>query len=125
MGAPYDPEYSGPQALSEPESRLAARLIGTVRPRITLWFHQEPESMVRAWGPSVSAARRYAQLAGLPFRRLPWLNGTAPNWQNHRFPHTASFVVELPPGPLSDQDAMRYGGAVWRLTRLAIHRIHQ
>jgi hypothetical protein len=69
--------------------------------------------MVRAWGPSVPAARRYARAAGLPFRRLPWLAGTAPNWQNHRFRGTASFVVELPPGQLSTLDAERYAGAVF------------
>jgi len=124
MGAPFDPEYSGPHPLSEAESQLAARLVRIVHPRITVWFHQEPQPMVRAWGPSVPAARRFAKLARLPFRRLPWLDGTAPNWQNHRFPHTASFVVELPPGPLSERDAMRYAGAVFQLTRLAIHRLH-
>src|SRR5262249_25070105 len=31
----------------------------------------------------------------LSFRKLPWLPGSAPNWQNHRFPGTSSFVVEL------------------------------
>ena len=51
--------------------------------------------------PGARASRppaRYARLAQLPFRRLPWPAGTAPNWQNHRFPGTASFVVELPRG---------------------------
>jgi protein MpaA len=121
IGVPGDLEYSGPRPFSEPESRLAARLIRLIRPRITIWFHQEPKAMVRAWGQSVPAARRYAHLAGLPFRHLPWMAGTAPNWQNHRFPHTASFVVELPPGPVSDGDANRYAGAVFQLERLAIH----
>ena len=39
----------------------------------------------------------------------------APNWQNHRFPGTASFVVELPPGPLPHDDALLIGAAVARL----------
>jgi hypothetical protein len=73
----------------------------------------------------VSVARRYARLAHLPFRRLPWLAGTAPNWQNHRFPGTTSFVVELPPGPLPDKAAARYGGAIFQLTRSAIHALHR
>ena len=120
IGRRWDLEYSGPHPFSEPETRLAARLIRAVHPDITIWFHQEAEPMVRAWGPSVRAARRFARYlrpvryATVPFRRLPWLAGTAPNWQNHRFPGTASFVVELPPGPLPPADARRIGAAVAR-----------
>jgi protein MpaA len=121
IGVRWDLQYSGPRPFSEPETRLAARLIRALHPDITVWFHQEAEPMVRAWGPSVPAARRFARLltplryTSAPFRRLPWLPGTAPNWQNHRFPETASFVVELPPGPLPDSDARTIGGAVARL----------
>jgi hypothetical protein len=60
-------------------------------------------------------ARRYARLAGEPYRSIPWPHGTAPNWQNHRFPGTASFVVELPAGLLSDAAAARHARAVRRL----------
>ena len=55
---------------------------------------------MRAWGPSVPAARAYARLAGLPFHRLPWMDGTAPNWQNHRF-RDELFVVGCQPAALS------------------------
>ena len=109
-----DPQYSGPGPFSEPETRIARDLIERIRPRITIWFHQ-PADLVRADGQSIPAARRYASLTGLPFRRLPWLAGTAPNWQNHHFPGTSSFVVELPPGPLSLASARRYATAVLRL----------
>jgi protein MpaA len=113
-GRRWDPEYPGPRPASEPETQIAMRLIVRLRPRVTIWFHQ-PHALVRAWSGSVSAARRYAQLAGVPFRRLPWPAGTAPNWQNHRLPGTASFVVELPPGQLSPAAAARYARAVLRL----------
>lgn len=121
IGVRWDPQYSGPRPLSEPETRLAARLIRRLHPDITIWFHQEAEPMVRAWGPSVPAARRFARYltpvrySSVPFRRLPWLAGTAPNWQNHAFPGAASFVVELPPGPVPHADARSIGGAVARL----------
>jgi protein MpaA len=121
MGAPWDLQYSGPKAFSEPETRLVARLIRAVRPDVTIWFHQEAEPMVRAWGPSIPAARRFARFlrpmryTSVPFRRLPWLAGTAPNWQNHRFSGTASFVVELPPGPLPRADAGTIAGATARM----------
>jgi protein MpaA len=104
IGAPGDPEYSGPRPFSEPETRLAARLVRRLQPRVTIWFHQHwgRGSFVRAWGQSVPAARRFAKLAGIGFRLLRWPAGTGPNWQNHRFPGTASFVVETPRGRLGD-----------------------
>jgi murein endopeptidase len=113
-GRPWDPEYPGPRPLSEPETRAAAALIRRIRPEVTIWFHQ-PQALVRAWGPSMPAARRYARLAGMRFRAIRWPRGTAPNWQNHRFPETSSFVVELPAGPLTPAAANRHARAVLAL----------
>jgi protein MpaA len=114
IGRRGHPEYAGPRPLSEPESRLAARLIRRERPDLTIWFHQ-PAALVRAWDRSIRPARRYARLASVPFRALPWLSGTAPNWQNRRFRRSASFVVELPPGSLSAASARRHAAAIRRL----------
>jgi hypothetical protein len=114
-GQAGDLQYSGRRPFSEPETRIARRLIESFRPRITIWFHQQAEALVRAWGTSIPAARRYARMVGLPFRPMPWMAGTAPNWQNHRFPGTSSFVVELAPGPLSLRDATRHASAIERL----------
>jgi murein peptide amidase A len=113
-----DPEYSGPRPLSEPESRLAARIVRRLRPRVTIWLHQHHGgALIRAWGPSVSDARRFARSAGLRFRRLPWPGGTAPNWQNHSFPGASSFVVELPRGPLATGVKVRIERAIGLLGR--------
>jgi hypothetical protein len=109
-----DPEYSGARPWSERETRIARDLILRLRPRVTIWFHQ-PQDVVRAWGPSVPLARRYARLARLPFRRMRWPRGTAPNWQNHRFPESSSFVVELPAGALPAAAAAREARAVLAL----------
>jgi protein MpaA len=114
-GQRWDREYSGPRPFSEPETRIARRLIQLLRPDVTIWFHQQTETLVRGWGPSVKSARRFAHLAKLPFRRLPWLAGTAPNWQNHHLPGTSSFVVELPAGSLAWKEAQRYSAAIKRL----------
>jgi hypothetical protein len=113
-GRPGDPEYPGRHPLSEPETRVAAALIRRIRPQLTIWFHQ-PQALVRAWGRSVRAARRYARLSGLPFRALRWPNGSGPNWQNRRFRRGASFVVELPPGPVSPAAAAQHVRAVLAL----------
>ena len=110
-GARGNPEYSGRRPLSEPETRIAHRLSLRLRPDLAIWFHQ-PQGLVRAWGGSRPAARRYAALAGMRYRSIRWPRGTAPNWQNRRFPGTASFVVELPPGALSPRAAARHARAV-------------
>ena len=119
LGRPGSLQYAGPRPFSEPEARLAARVVRRLRPEATIWFHQRwgSHGFVRAWGQSAPAARRFARLAGLPFRLMPWLSGTAPNWQNHRFPGTSSFVVELPRGRLAAQLKGRLGKAVDRLGR--------
>jgi murein peptide amidase A len=109
-GKPWDPYYPGTRPLSEPETRAIARLIGRIRPRLTIWFHQ-PEAVVRAWGRSIGAGRRYARLSGEPFRELRWPPGSASHWQNRRLGAT-SFVVELSPGPLSRAAARRHANAI-------------
>jgi protein MpaA len=114
IGQPGDPQYAGPRPLSERETRLAVRAIARVRPAVSIWFHQ-PQDVVRAWGQSIPLARRYARLAGAHFRRIRWPSGTASNWQNHRFPATASFVVELAAGALQRPSAARYARAVEQL----------
>jgi hypothetical protein len=114
-----DLEYPGPRPFSEPESRLAARIVRTLRPEATIWFHQYrgARPFVRAWGPSVPAARRFARLAGMPLRLMRWPAGTAPNWQNHRFPDASSFVVELPRGALAPALKSRLSEALVRMGR--------
>ncbi|HEY2714712.1 MAG TPA: M14 family zinc carboxypeptidase [Solirubrobacterales bacterium] len=114
VGALGSLEYGGPRPFSEPETRLAARLVRQIQPRVTIWFHQDRggHAYVRAWGQSAPAGRRFARLAGIPFRLLRWPAGTGPNWQNHRFPGTASFVVETPRGKLSSSLRSRLTAAI-------------
>ena len=121
IGEPGSPEYSGPRPLSEPESRYAVGLIERLRPEITIWFHQ-PQGVVRAWGQSVATARRFASLARYPYRSIRWPFGTAANWQNHRFPGTASFVVELPPGPVAPVAVTRWVRALRTLAAEGVRR---
>jgi murein peptide amidase A len=111
IGRPGSPQYAGPRPWSERETRIAHRLLLSLRPDVTIWFHQ-PQGIVRAWGPSRAAAQRFARIAHAPYRSLPWPHGTASNWQNHRFPDAASFVVELPAGPLPPGAADRYVAAI-------------
>ena len=97
---------------SQRETRLARRLILRVRPDVTIWFHQ-PQAVVRAWGASRAVGRRYAALAGVPYRSLVWPPGTASRWQNGL--GRRSFVVELPAGALPPAAVRRHADAVLRL----------
>ena len=99
-------------AATQRETRIARKLILRLRPDVTIWFHQ-PQSVVRAWGPSRATARRYAQFAGVAYRTMPWPPGSASRWQNGI--GQISFVVELPAGELDDAAARRYAQAVLRL----------
>ena len=109
-GRPWDGEYPGPRPFSEPETRAIRRLVLRIRPHVTIWYHQ-PQRMVRAWGPSIRAARRYGARAGLRYRSIVWPRGTAARWQNTQFRRQRSFVVELAPGLLSARRAARHARA--------------
>lgn len=118
-GSRWDLEYPGPRPFSEPETRLAARVIRSLRPEATIWFHQYRgrRPFVRAWGPSAAAGRHFARLARMPFRLMRWPAGTAPNWQNHEFRGSSSFVVELPRGKVSPAMRSRLSRALVRMGR--------
>jgi protein MpaA len=113
-GRPWDVYYPGPRPFSERETRIARNLILRIRPTVTIWFHQHL-NLVWAWGQSSRAGRIYARASGMRFYHHRWLGGTAPNWQNHHLPGTASFVVELPAGSLSPAQVRRHAHAVLTL----------
>jgi murein peptide amidase A len=112
-----DPEYAGPRALSEPESRAATRLIERVRPRISIWFHQPLGLVDKSVPPDKSGVRagverRFSHLSGLPLRRLTRYPGSAVGWEDHLLRGSTAFVVELPPGQLRPGAAARLARAV-------------
>ena len=88
------------------------RLVRRIRPAITVWYHQHLRLVNLSAGADERIVRRYARAVGLPARILPNYRGTATSWQNHAFPGTSSFVVELPAGPLSRASARRHADAV-------------
>jgi len=115
-GRPGDQQYSGPRPLSEPEARIAQRLVLSVRPQITIYFHQ-PLGVVDESGGDPRVERRFAELSGLPLRRLMRYAGSAVGWQNHRLPGSTAFVVELPPGELTPRSATHAARAILALAR--------
>jgi murein peptide amidase A len=102
---------SGARPLSEPESRIAARLIRRVRPQVSIWFHQHLD-LVDESGGNLTVERRFAAVVGLPLRRLAREPGSVVGWENHTLPGTTAFVVELPSGSLSNRAVRSYAHAV-------------
>jgi protein MpaA len=100
LGWPGTTFYSGPRPLSEPETRIARRLVLRVRPQVSIWFHQHLD-VVDESGGDVRLERRFASLVRLPLRRLTRYPGSATGWENQTLPGTTSFVVELPAGRAS------------------------
>jgi murein peptide amidase A len=107
---------SGARPLSEPESRIAYRLIRRLRPSVSIWFHQHLD-LVWASGGKASLERRFARISGLPYHRLPALAGSAIDWQNHELAGTTAFAAELPAGAASPGAVARYVRAVLAMGR--------
>ena len=117
IGQRWDTYYSGPRPFSERESRMARELILDLRPDITIWYHQHMNLVYYAGGDK-RIQKRYARLVGLPLRRKPKLPGAATRWQNHKFPKSTAFVVELPAGELSKKSAKRHARAVVKISKM-------
>jgi len=103
--------YSGPRALSEPESRIAYRLIRRLEPRVSIWFHQHLD-VVDESGGNLALERQFAKLSGMRLARLTREPGSVVGWTNHQHLNGTAFVVELPAGRSSPAAASRYARAV-------------
>jgi protein MpaA len=92
--------YSGTRPLSEPESRAINLLVTRIRPTVSIWYHQHARLVDSSSGGSRVLEQRYARTVGLPLRAYGLRPGSITDWQDHAFPGTTAFVVELPAGVL-------------------------
>ena len=106
---------AGAKPWSEPEARAIRRLILRVRPALTIYYHQPFGLVDVPEGGEPQAARRYAHLVGLPFRRLSRRPGSLSRWQNVRIHRGSAVVVELAAGPLGAATRRRHAAAVLAL----------
>jgi N-acetylmuramoyl-L-alanine amidase len=114
---PQDGVYeSGAGPASEPETQAMQRFIERERPRVTLWYHQALQIVVKSTGDA-KLERLYSARSGLPRKALPRYHGTAVSWQNTSFAGDTAFVVELPGGALPQAGVRRHAGDVLSLAR--------
>jgi protein MpaA len=103
--------WGGPRPFSEPESRAIRDLVRTLKPQVTIWYHQPWNAVLDCVGDPVR--RRYARRAGMRRQcRGRGLPGTVAGWQNARHPGTSAFVVELPARGIGRRAARRHARAV-------------
>ena len=91
---------AGPRPWSEPETRAIRDLVLREQPTLSLYYHQPFGLVDVPEGGRPEAARRYAELVGLPLKRLSRRSGSISRWQNARVRPGSAFVVELAAGPL-------------------------
>ena len=111
-GRPFDVYHPGRRPASEPETRVAQRLIRRLDPDVTIWFHQHMRLVTLSPGADPAVVRAYGDRVGLPAKKLPRYRGTATSWQNRRDADSNAFVVELPAGRLSKDATGRHADAV-------------
>jgi murein peptide amidase A len=106
---------AGAHPWSEPETRAIRALILRERPTITIYYHQPFGLVDVPEGGHPQIARRYAELTGLPLKRLSRRHGSLSRWQNVRIRAGSAIVVELAPGPLPRALRLRHVAAVLSL----------
>lgn len=117
QGSAGDTFYPGARALSEPESRLVAGFVSRLRPAVTIWYHQSLGLVDLGTVADPRIPWRYARTSALPARRLGHLPGIATRWANRALAGSSAFVVELPPGPLSEAEVLRHAAAIHQTVR--------
>jgi hypothetical protein len=111
--------YPGPHPFSEPESRAVRKLVRQLQPQVSIWFHQPWDQVLAPCHGDALLQRRFSQLSRIPLKRCRGedLRGTAIDWEQHSFPGTRAFVVELGGGSISAAAAKRDARAVVKVTR--------
>jgi protein MpaA len=106
---------AGARPWSEPEARAIRDLVLREQPTLSLYYHQPFGLVDVPEGGHPDAARRYAELVGLPLKRLSRRPGSISRWQNVRVRPGSAFVVELAGGPLPADLRLRHVTAVLAL----------
>ena len=103
---------------AHPGAAAWRQAVADLRPRFAIVFRTGPAPRVRATGPNLAAARRFARIAGLPFGGAP---GGLAAWTTSVRPRTTSITVELPGERVSARRAVQLAYALDRLagTRFA------
>ena len=116
-------QNAGPAPASEPETQAFIGFAEQIRPRLTVWYHQNLNAIAPSDGPDGVLRRRYSELSGVPIGPVSQpggkYTGTASTWTRELDPAAMSFVVELP-DRLTAADVERNAVALVEITRLVV-----
>ena len=113
-------EYSGTGPASEPETQAFIAFTERIRPRLTLWYHQDLYRISPSTGADAALRQRYAELTGLDYLSVTGgrYSGVAATWVRTSLPRALSFIVELGPS-LSAEEAVVHASAVLEISTMA------
>jgi protein MpaA len=122
IAQPGDWQYSGSGPGSEPETQAYMAFTEHIRPRLTLWYHQDLFRVSPSNGPDGPLRKKYAELTGLSYDTISGpgsvYTGVAATWTRRSLPDAMSFIVELGP-TLSTADAQVHARAVLTVAGMA------
>jgi protein MpaA len=112
IGSPGDSQYAGTGPASEPETQAIVAFVSSIRPALTIWYHQDLFRLSPGEGLEGQLKQRYADLTGLPIVDITGgtYTGVAATWIRRSL-DVFSFIVELGP-TLGPADAARHAAAV-------------
>ena len=99
LGEPGAGQYAGPEPASEPETQAVVALITQLQPDITIWYHQDLNTISPSTGRDGRIRARYAELTGLPLGEITGgtYTGVAATWARNTLAPAGgvAFIVEL------------------------------
>lgn len=121
IGKPDYWQYSGLSSASEPETKAMVKFVRSIKPALSIWYHQDLNIISPSTGVDGELRSRYSQITGIPQKRITGgtYTGVAATWQRNMFPGTYAFVVELGPALSSVQAAVN-ASAVLEISTLLV-----
>lgn len=112
-------QYAGPSSASEPETQAMVAYVETLRPDLTVWFHQDAFSIAPSTGSDKLVREEYARLTGLPLEGVPGgiYTGVAATWQRRTYPEDTTFIVELG-ASLAPGEALTHARAILAVSQI-------
>jgi len=114
-------QYSGPGPASEPETQAFVAFAESIKPALTIWYHEDLNAIAPSTGVDWPLRLRYSALSGVPIGQVTQpggiYTGTAAKWTRSVASESMSFVIELP-DTLTDEQLAANTAALLAITAM-------
>lgn len=114
-------QYSGSGPASEPETQAFVAFAQSIRPALTIWYHEDLNAIAPSTGSDWPLRLRYSELSGIPIGQVTQpggvYTGTAATWTKTTAAGGMSFVIELP-DTLTDEQLAANTAALLAITTM-------